>query len=147
MKLIRSWAPLVDEMYGEYLNVVIGMSADDFFDMMWNQKNEIYQDILKYEEIFEFAWRKFPYSDLTTDRVSPWSPDVSFILVSGKKTGGKLDLMRKMHAPMGPNQAAQHLEFSEEFSTSSRGDQIHTIQIHTKTDSMPFADKFDVRER
>ena len=47
-------------MYGEYLNVVIGMSADDFFDMMWNQKNEIYQDILKYEEIFEFAWRKFP---------------------------------------------------------------------------------------
>ena len=147
MKLIRSLAPLVDEMYGEYLNVVIGMSADDFFDMMWNQKNEIYQDILKYEEIFEFAWRKFPYSDLTTDRVSPWSPDVSFILVSGKKTGGKLDLMRKMHAPMGPNQAAQHLEFSEEFSTSSRGDQIHTIQIHTKTDSMPFADKFDVRER
>ena len=134
-------------MYGEYLNVVIGMSADDFFDMMWNQKNEIYQDILKYEEIFEFAWRKFLYSDLTTDRVSPWSPDVSFILLSGKKTGGKLDLMRKMHAPMGPNQAAQHLEFSEEFSTSSRGDQIHTIQIHTKTDSMPFADKFDVRER
>ena len=55
--------------------------------------------------------------------------------------------MRKMHAPMGPNQAAQHLEFSEEFSTSSRGDKIHTIQIHTKTDSMPFADKFDVRER
>ena len=50
-------------MYGEYLNVVIGMSADDFFDMMWNQKNEIYQDILKYEEIFEFAWRKFHYSD------------------------------------------------------------------------------------
>ena len=50
-------------MYGEYLNVVIDMSADDFFDMMWNQKNEIYQDILKYEEIFEFAWRKFPHSD------------------------------------------------------------------------------------
>ena len=74
-------------------------------------------------------------------------PGITFILVSGKKTGGKLDLMRKMHAPMGPNQAAQHLEFSEEFSTSSRGDQIHTIQIHTKTDSMPFADKFDVRER
>ena len=46
-------------MYGEYLNIVIGMSADNFFDMMWNQKNEIYQDILKYEEIFEFAWRKF----------------------------------------------------------------------------------------
>lgn len=58
-KIISSSAPLVDEMYGEYLNIVIGMSADDFFDMMWNQKNEIYQDILKYEEIFEFAWRKF----------------------------------------------------------------------------------------
>ena len=134
-------------MYGEYLNVVIDMSADDFFDMMWNQKNEIYQDILKYEEIFEFAWRKFPHSDKPTVRISPRRPDVTNILVSGKKTGGKLDLMRKMHAPMGPNQAAQHLEFSEEFSTSSRGDQIHTIQIHTKTDSMPFADKFDVRER
>ena len=84
---------------------------------------------------------------IQTYRVSARSPDVTFILVSGKKTGGKLDLMRKMHAPMGPNQAAQHLEFSEEFSTSSRGDKIHTIQIHTKTDSMPFADKFDVRER
>ena len=134
-------------MYGEYLNVVIGMSADDFFDMMWNQKNEIYQDILKYEEIFEFAWRKFPNSDLPTVCISSCSLGIISILVSGKKTGGKLDLMRKMHAPMGPNQAAQHLEFSEEFSTSSRGDQIHTIQIHTKTDSMPFADKFDVRER
>ena len=53
-------------MYGEYLNVVIGMSADDFFDMMWNQKNEIYQDILKYEEIIEFAWRKFPFSPSAT---------------------------------------------------------------------------------
>ena len=63
IKLIPSLAPLVDEMYGEYLNIVIDMSADDFFDMMWNQKNEIYQDILKYEEIFEFAWRKFPHSD------------------------------------------------------------------------------------
>jgi len=68
-------------------------------------------------------------------------------LVSGKKSGGKVDWMRKMHAPMGPNQAVQHLEFSEEFTKSSRGDEIHTIQIHTKTDSMPFADKFDVRER
>ena len=46
-------------MYGEYLNMVISMSADEFFDMMWNQKNEIYQDILKYEEVFDFAWRKF----------------------------------------------------------------------------------------
>ena len=46
-------------MYGEYLNMVINMSADEFFDMMWNQKNEIYQDILEYEEVFDFAWRKF----------------------------------------------------------------------------------------
>ena len=46
-------------MYGEYLNMVISMSADEFFDMMWNQKNEIYQDILEYEEVFDFAWRKF----------------------------------------------------------------------------------------
>ena len=62
-------------MYGEYLNVVIGMSADDFFDMMWNQKNEIYQDILKYEEIFEFAWRKLPFFSLThrpPQSVEPW---------------------------------------------------------------------------
>ena len=68
-------------------------------------------------------------------------------LVSGKKTGGRLDLRRKMHAPMGPNEAGQQLEFTQEFSSNSRGDQIQTIQIHTKTDSMPFADKFDVRER
>ena len=66
-------------MYGEYLNIVIDMSADDFFDMMWNQKNEIYQDILKYEEIFEFAWRKFPHSDKPTVRISPRRPDVTNI--------------------------------------------------------------------
>ena len=131
-------------MYGEYLNMYIGMSADEFLDMMWNQKNEMYQDILEYEEVFDFSWRKFGPSAEPWTSAEPW---LWLFLVSGKKSGGKVDWMRKMHAPMGPSEAAQHLEFSEEFTTSSRGDEIHTIQIHTKTDSMPFADKFDVRER
>lgn len=48
----------------EYVNVVLALSCDDFWQIMWNPANEIWQQMMIREEIRDYTIRK--YSDYCT---------------------------------------------------------------------------------
>ena len=50
----------------EYINVVLGLSCDDFFDLMWNPANEIWQEIMVLEEMSDYTIGKFPVDKVIT---------------------------------------------------------------------------------
>ena len=52
--------------------------------------------------------------------------------------------MRKMHAPMGPDEAPQHITLTTDFDKKN---DFETRQLYTVTDDMPVSDKFNVCER
>jgi len=112
-----------EEGYIEYANIIIGISADEFIKLMWDEENEIFKEIMKLEKTYDLEW------------------------VSGSKSStGEIEQMRKMNAPMAPPQSLQHIKYTSELNIINKL-KIITKQLITKSDDVPGSDAFDVRER